>query len=332
MAEAESLRQDEQPEVLGDVQEDEDTWDAPFVNKDGDNAWGEDVENASFIMKDGELVWSFGEKPKPTINEVALENDSDWTHFTSWYESQSEKNGFREKVEISDITEPRVVNVIRWEDEDHPLEEWIEMCICTFDDLAPEDLVAHARTLVAKALEVGYNEEDAHVPEAHIVAVEACIDKMRKFFSERIDLESAFFKGKFKRDCDYISPQADEFMGEQFRVRISKGGLAVATHVSDGQDIRIKFRNVRKLAKVDKHTLLTAKVKKRMKDATSKEELQALLDFVRTIEPEEEDKDEYKKEFYDRKETWIVEIEELLRSEDIPDKPEEKPKENWDDE
>jgi hypothetical protein len=323
----------EQPEIKGNLEASSDimdektishegeniSWETPFVHEDGKNAWGQEVPKGSFVVNDGKLSW-VGTTSKLVDDGIILGNGKDWDEFNDWFTTEEANS---EVFEIRSITEPHQKEVVFWEDGDHPLSEWVEMCICTFDDIVDRTLIAKSQGLIATGTVEGYDEEDAEIPESYTTAVEWCIEELRKFYVERIGVEAAFFKNKFKRECDYISPQAQEFEGEQFRVRVSRGGLAIATHVETSQDVRIKFRNVRKLAKDDKHHLLSIKIKKRMRDASSKEEIQALLDFIRTIEPDEADKDSDKEEFAKRKVDWIAESEALLRSEDLPDKPDE---------
>ena len=293
----------------------------PFVHENGENAWNQQVPEGSFVMSDNTLTWV--EATKSTGSEIVLGDGQDWNEFSAWFADKTTEEETGEVFEIRNITEPHQKEVVFWEDGDHLLVEWVEMCICTFDDIVDRTIVAKSQSLIAKSIAEGYDEKDAEVPDSHTIAVGQCIDELRKFYVERIGIEAAFFKNKFNRECDYISPQAKEFEGEQFRVRISRGGVAIATHVETSQDVRIKFRNVRKLAKDDKHHLLSIKIKKRMRDASSKEEIQALLDFIRTIEPEEADNNLDKEEFAKRKEIWIAESEALLRSDELPDKPKE---------
>lgn len=303
----------EQDEVPSLKKDETVIWKAPFTPRE--EGWTKSGEGGSFVMKDGTLVWVEHEQQQQQSvgKEIILGDLADWNNFSAWFDTEGkgeeDDKEKKERVALVNLAEPRREKVEFWEDGDHPLEEWVEMVDCAFNDVVPDELMKRAHALLSSSA----SKTDE---------VDGCIAELRKIYIGRIEMEKSFFKGKFKRECDYISPQAEEFIGEQFRVRGSRGGIAIATHVKDDQGIRLKLREVRKLAKQDKDNLLAAKIKKRMKDAGSKEELQALLDFVRTIEGDQtSQREEDKADFENRKKSWISEIEELLRSEDIPDEP-----------
>lgn len=121
--------------------------------------------------------------------------------------------------------------------------------------------------------------------KAFLKKEKAIIKELRAFFKGRMLEEKAWFKGEFAREGDYMEVEHHrQFCTSHFRVRGVGEHLAYASFAADTEEVKAKFKEVRALAYADRERLLALKIKTRMETASTKEELQRLLDFLRTLE------------------------------------------------
>lgn len=113
----------------------------------------------------------------------------------------------------------------------------------------------------------------------------AIVKDLRAFFKGRMLEEKAWFKGEFGREGDYMEVEHHrQFCTSHFRVRGVGDTLAYASFAADTEDTKKRFKEVRALAYEDRERLLWIKIKSRTETASTKEELQRLMDFLRTLE------------------------------------------------